>query len=114
MTCVPSSLLLTQCLYTYIHTHCSYVSAAIVCRFSKTMQGLAFQVSATFCRNSHRTLVASLSHTHSLPTLQELMFFIQRGLPKETAKWTVSDIEEVISQAYINKTLYDKAPKHLQ
>lgn len=42
---------------------------------------------------------------------QEIMLFIQH-LP--TTNWTVSDIEILLSDAYLHKTLYHDAPSHLK
>jgi hypothetical protein len=42
---------------------------------------------------------------------QELMMFMQ-NLP--TRAWTDKDIETLVSQAFVYKSLYHNAPNHLQ
>lgn len=41
---------------------------------------------------------------------QELVTFMQK-LP--TKDWTTKDVEELLSQAYVYKTLFESAPSHL-
>ena len=60
-----------------------YVCAALLQKFSARLKNMAFQ---------------------------ELVQFLQK-LP--TKDWTVKDVEELLSQAYVYKTLFEAAPSHL-
>ena len=37
-----------------------------------------------------------------------------QAIPEKLATWTVADVESLLGKAYINKTLFESAPRHLQ
>ena len=67
------------------HTFHVYVCAALLLRFSKPVR-------------------------MGLPTFGELLPFLQK-LP--TKDWRIADIEELIAQAFVHKTLFEGAEAHL-
>jgi hypothetical protein len=60
-----------------------YVCAALLLKFSPRLKGMAFQ---------------------------DLVQFLQK-LP--TREWSIKDVEELLSQAFVYKSLFEAAPSHL-
>lgn len=63
-----------------------YVCASLFIKFSSDVVGLSFQ---------------------------EVVLFTQR-LPNLLARWARRDVEELLGQAFVYKSLYESAPRHLQ
>jgi hypothetical protein len=66
------------------HTFHVYVCGALLLRFSKNLL--------------------------AMPSFGEMLPFLQK-LP--TREWSVKDIEELVSQAYVHKSCFGAAPSHL-
>jgi hypothetical protein len=66
------------------HTFHVYVCGALLLRFSAALR--------------------------ALPTFGEILPFLQK-LP--TAQWKVADVEELIAQAFVHKSLFEDAKSHL-
>jgi hypothetical protein len=60
-----------------------YVCAALLLKFASKLKGMKFQ---------------------------ELVVFIQK-LP--TREWKVKDLEELLAQSYVYKTVFESSPSHL-
>ena len=87
-----------------------YVCATLLVGFSDELVSLSFQV--WWCR--YRGLGGELTHSPPWTPMQELLMFLQSGVPEKLAAWRVPHIESLLGQAFINKSLFDDSPKHLQ
>ena len=88
-----------------------YVCAALLTHWSEQLQQMEFQVRRT------RPLAPVLALRRParrkvllLCAAQDLVVFLQH-LP--TSEWTEKEVSELLSQAYVFKTLYHHAPSHL-